>query len=41
MGNVKGTYRLGKLYLEGLGVPAHCEFAVTVTIKLLIINYNI
>ncbi|ORY82234.1 HCP-like protein [Neocallimastix californiae] len=29
MGNVKGTYRLGKLYLEGLGVPAHCEFAVT------------
>ncbi|ORY21919.1 HCP-like protein [Neocallimastix californiae] len=29
MGNVKGTYRLGKLYLEGLGVPPHCEFAVT------------
>jgi len=29
MGNVKGTYRLGQLYLEGLGVLPHCEFAVT------------
>jgi len=29
MGNVKGTYRLGQLYLDGLGVLPHCEFAVT------------